>query len=268
MRSELFIAEGAAKLAGELQLKMQPEIKDRIGKGGLDFATKADNDSQALIKEKLLKAFPEIPIVAEEDDPHSIESDRFWVVDPIDGTVDYANNGFDWGSFIALIENGRPTVGVAHQPRRGNTLLVEAGGQCTLNDKQVELTYDKPFENAIVGTEYGWWCNKSFYDDVAFPLSQECQGMVGTLSACGSIMRLLEGRMGAYVNLGVPGKGAKLWDFAVGALAMEVLGGFATGPKGEPLRWDRIPMQAILTTRKEYLDRIVEHSRNWTYEEE
>lgn len=265
MRNELQVAISAAHKAGRLQLDMQSDSKSRISKGGLDFATKADVDSQKMITGMLREIFPNIPIIAEEDDPQVTTGERFWVVDPIDGTVDYAEGGEAWGSLIALIENGQPTVGVAYQPARKVTLAVEDGGKCLLNDSTTQLQYTKPFENAVIGTEVGWWCNESYFADFLQPLSQQCQGVVSTLSACGSTIRLLEGRMGAYVNLGIPGKGAKLWDFAVGALAMKVLGGYATDPYGNDLQWDKIPMQAVLTPNKDIWKKVVALSRNWTY---
>lgn len=263
MRKELLVATEAAREAGKFQLRMQSDVIKRIGKGGLDFATKADLDSQALIVDILSRHFPDIPIVAEEDDPSVTQGEIFWVVDPIDGTVDYAGGGISWGSFVALIEGGQPVVGVAYQPAR-NVMLAVDGGACTLNDKPIYPQYSKPFENTIIGTEIGWWCNGSYFQDFLWPLSQQCQGVVSTLSACGSTIRLLEGRMGAYVNLGVPGKGAKLWDFAVGALAMKVLGGYATDPHGKDLKWDKIPMQAVLSLRKDIWEKLISLTKNWT----
>ena len=264
MRKELKVALEAVKKAGKLQLQMQSSLGSRIDKGGLDFATKADVDSQTLIVEALKEDFPNIPIIAEEDDPQITKGKKFWLVDPIDGTGDFAEGGESWGVFVALIENGRPSVGVAYQPARNMMLSVEKGS-CLLNGAPVDLRYKKPLKHSVIGTEIGWWCNKSYYKDFLGPLSQQCQGVVSTLSACGSTMRLIEGKMGAYVNLGVPGQGAKLWDFAVGALAMEVLGGYATDPYGNELTWDKIPMQAVLTPSKEIWERIIALSSQWKY---
>lgn len=177
MRHELQVAITVAHQAGQLQLKMQSSAKSRISKGGLDFATKADVDSQKMITDALVASFPDIPIIAEEDDPQATQGDRFWVVDPIDGTVDYAEGGESWGSLIALIENGQPTLGVAYQPARKVTVAVEDGGGCLLNDIAVQLQYTKPFKNAVIGTEVGWWCNESYFVDFLHPLSQQCQGV-------------------------------------------------------------------------------------------
>lgn len=265
MRKELQVALQAAQSAGQLQMHMQLPSMNRIRKGGSDFATLADVHSQRFITELLQRRFPHIPIVAEEDEPKILAEGQFWIVDPIDGTVDYAEGGQSWGSFIALIENGQPVLGVAHQPARNVTLTVEEGGECLLNNEPVHLRYIKPFAHAVIGTEVGWWCNASYFQDFLYPLSRQCQGVVSTLSACGSTIRLLEGRMGAYVNLGVPGKGAKLWDFAVGALAMKILGGYATDPYGQALKWDRIPMQAVLTTRKDIWEKLIALSKNWKF---
>lgn len=263
MNPELRVAVEAVKEAAKLQLRYQ-ESSSRISKGGRDFATKADLDSQEVIIRMLTTAFPDIAVVAEEGDP-TISDKTFWLIDPIDGTVDYANRGESWGPIIGLVRDGRPSCGVIYQPVRDVLVIVLRGGGCYRNDERVSLGYTNPFGEAVIGTEVGWWCNDSYFRDFLEPLSGCCQGVKSTLSAAGSTVALLEGKMGAYVNLSTPGKGAKLWDFVIGALAMEELGGVACDPKGNPLTWDKIPMSAILASRQDIADELVNLTRNWTY---
>lgn len=254
----------AATAAGAFQRQAQQPNLKRHSKGGADFATDIDLQSQELIVSQLQHAFPDIAYVAEEGDP-VIASSSFFLVDPIDGTSDYANNGSNYGVIIGYVEDGQPQGGVIYQPARDNLVTVERGQGCFLNNQPVTLAHRKPLKETIVGTEVGWWCNASYFEDFLMPLSRQCQGLKSLLSSAGSTVELLEGKTGAYVNLGIPGQGAKLWDFVVGALAMEELGGVALAPNGSPLQWNTIPLQAVLAANADLGQALITFTKQWQY---
>jgi 3'(2'), 5'-bisphosphate nucleotidase len=92
--------------------------------------TAADEAADALIFAGLRAAFPETEIVTEEQsDSHSVSADRFFIVDPLDGTKEFVHRRGDFTVNIALIENGKPVFGVVYAPERKRLFYTQADGQ-------------------------------------------------------------------------------------------------------------------------------------------
>ncbi len=92
--------------------------------------TAADEAADALIFAGLRAAFPNIEIVTEEQsDSHSVSADRFFIVDPLDGTKEFVHRRGDFTVNIALIENGAPVLGVVYAPARQRLFYTQADGQ-------------------------------------------------------------------------------------------------------------------------------------------
>ena len=92
--------------------------------------TEADELADALIADGLRRAFPDIPVVTEEQaDSHGIEAPVFFLVDPLDGTKEFVQRRGDFTVNIALIENGVPTRGVVYAPAQGRLFYTDAEGR-------------------------------------------------------------------------------------------------------------------------------------------
>lgn len=92
--------------------------------------TAADEAADKLIFAGLRAAFPDIAIVTEEQsDSHSVSADRFFIVDPLDGTKEFVHRRGDFTVNIALIENGVPVLGVVYAPARQRLFYTQADGQ-------------------------------------------------------------------------------------------------------------------------------------------
>lgn len=113
------LAYSVAEAAGRLLLTIQEESAD--GRRG-------DREANCLILEILREARPEDPILSEEsiDDPARLASRRVWIVDPLDGTREFAERRGDWAVHIGLSIDGVATVGAVALPRRGLTLSTGA----------------------------------------------------------------------------------------------------------------------------------------------
>ncbi len=108
------------------------------GKGDFVVKTKSDNSpvteadeaADRLIFAGLSKAFPDIAIVTEEQsDSHSVVADRFFIVDPLDGTKEFVHRRGDFTVNIALVENGVPVLGVVFAPAKGRLFYTDKNGQ-------------------------------------------------------------------------------------------------------------------------------------------
>lgn len=97
--------------------------------------TEADEAADALISAGLRAAFPDIALVTEEQsDSHSVVADRFFIVDPLDGTKEFVHRRGDFTVNIALIENGVPILGVVFAPAKKRLFYTDQTGQ-TLEEK-------------------------------------------------------------------------------------------------------------------------------------
>ncbi|HEX7532795.1 MAG TPA: inositol monophosphatase family protein, partial [Methyloceanibacter sp.] len=92
--------------------------------------TLADKDSEAIILESLMRLAPEIPVVSEEDvaKPDTV-GNRFFLVDPLDGTKEFMKKRSDFTVNIALIEQGRPSFGLVYAPARSLLAVTTAPGE-------------------------------------------------------------------------------------------------------------------------------------------
>ncbi len=103
--------------------------------------TEADEAADALISAGLRAAFPEIAMVTEEQaDSHSVKADRFFIVDPLDGTKEFVHRRGDFTVNIALVENGTPTLGVVFAPAKKRLFYTDASGQTVEEHQDGTLT--------------------------------------------------------------------------------------------------------------------------------
>ena len=116
--------------AGALIMEVyeRPEVASRQ-KADASPVTEADEAADALISRRLADAFPELPIVTEEQAAsHAVQADRFLIVDPLDGTKEFLKRRGDFTVNIALVEDGTPVRGVVYAPAKGRLFCTRADG--------------------------------------------------------------------------------------------------------------------------------------------
>ncbi|HUJ57225.1 MAG TPA: 3'(2'),5'-bisphosphate nucleotidase CysQ [Kofleriaceae bacterium] len=111
----------SALRGGELGVEMKP---------GDEPVTIADRRASELIVARLRAAFPDDPVISEEQPPAegALASHRLWLVDPIDGTKDFIRGSDGFSVMVGLCEAGRPVLGVVHQPAAGRTFYASPAG--------------------------------------------------------------------------------------------------------------------------------------------
>jgi 3'(2'), 5'-bisphosphate nucleotidase len=122
--------------------------------------TEADERADAVISRGLRAAFPEIPVVTEEEaESHALSAPVFFLVDPLDGTKEFVQRRGDFTVNVALIENGVPTRGVVYAPAKGRLFFTDAAGHSQEETgafdrdavgKLTPLTVGKPDPDALV----------------------------------------------------------------------------------------------------------------------
>lgn len=190
-------------------------------KGPDDYVTAADLEAEALLTPALLAALPGSKVVGEEavaKDKTVLDAlagdDPVWIVDPVDGTFNFAKGQAPFCTIVALAVRGKPVAGWIHAPLDGDTLTARLGQGAAFNGRAVRVAPDAPMTGA-------------FYAKVARAKAREDGRYTLIDERCGgaAYLDLARGRFGfACFSRSLP------WDHAAGALASAEMGcavGFA-----------------------------------------
>ncbi len=222
-------AVGAARAAGEV-------LRDGFGrhgtvryKGEVDLVTEMDERAEEEIKGSLRGAFPGYGILAEEGGALEGEGEARWIVDPLDGTTNFAHGLPIFAVSIALEKAGEVTLGVVHDPMAGETFVAERGAGATLNGEPLRVSGTEELVRALLVTGFP-------YDRADIPTAVElfgrfavlAQGMRRLGSAALDLCYVAAGRLDGYYERGI-----HAWDVAAGALILEEAGGKVTDYKVE-----------------------------------
>jgi myo-inositol-1(or 4)-monophosphatase len=229
-----------AARAGEVLMDRYERLERIHHKSARDVVTEADHLSEALIIGAIQELHPGDAILAEESGEHrAIAGEaptsgrgRLWIIDPLDGTVNYANGIPFFCVSIGLVVDGRPSVGVVHDPTRGETFAATADGPAMLT-----AALGSP-SHAITTSD------KDKVSDFVVSLALSGKSAVGRSRAVRRVIRIsrsmgsaalalayvANGRFDAFVQQG----GLSAWDVAAAGLIAERSGATVTSMDGGP----------------------------------
>jgi 3'(2'), 5'-bisphosphate nucleotidase len=193
---------------------------------GTQFKAEADRRSHDFISGALQKSWPDIPVVSEEDDASLVRPrpDRYWLIDPIDGTASFCN-GFDgFVTQAALMDGPKPVLSVVHAPALGLTYCAVRDGQATCNGRVLQLGTKAPARPVLID-------NYPEPRGIAQALFRElpCGGYVESGSLGLKICRVADGTADLFVKDVV----VKDWDLAPADLILQRTGGILTTLAGD-----------------------------------
>jgi myo-inositol-1(or 4)-monophosphatase len=217
----LQVATEAAHAAGKLQ--RENFGSDLMVNEMLKHDIKLDLDvrSQELITSILLKAFPDHCIKGEEGDSGNEASDTQWIVDPIDGTVNYFYGIPHFCVSIAAKREGRYIAGVIYDPMQDETWSVEEGGKPMLNGKPIRVSERAQLSDAVVTVGFSKSreaLEASFDRFKRISVEVRKTRMLG--SAALALAYIACGRLDAYIEEQI-----SEWDIAAGKMLLEAAGG-------------------------------------------
>ena len=217
----LSVAVAAARAAGALIRSHFGKPLDVAGMYAHDIKLDLDVESQELIPKALLEAFPTHAIYGEEGIAGTQDSDWQWIVDPIDGTVNFFYSIPHFCISIALRHKEDIVLGVIYDPMRDDLWEVERGGVPLLNSKPIQVSQRTLLSDAVVSV------GMSKSPEVAQKATAILEKYVRKARKCrlmGSAALDLAyvscGRLDAYIEQSV-----SLWDVAAGKLLVEAAGG-------------------------------------------
>jgi myo-inositol-1(or 4)-monophosphatase len=233
--AELAFALEVAARAGELQTERYERVERIDHKSAHDVVTEVDHLSEALIFDAIRAAFPGDALLGEESGEHdgataghtaTSGQGRVWVVDPLDGTINYANGIPFFCVSIALVEAGRPVVGVVHDPSRGESFAATIDGPATLAGTPIRASGKAALSDFVVSMALG--------GRAAATRAREVRKAIRVSRSMGSAALALayvaNGRFDAFVQQG----GLSTWDIAAAGLIAERAGATVTNLDGGP----------------------------------
>ncbi|MGI3065409.1 3'(2'),5'-bisphosphate nucleotidase CysQ [Vibrio diabolicus] len=231
------IARSAGQMILEIYEKKQYEAYTKSDETPV---TSADIAAHKLITERLSELTPDIPVLSEEDADISLEQraqwERYWLVDPLDGTQEFIARSGDFATIIALVDNNKPTMGVVYGPVSGVTYYAYSGkGAWKIPDMSDSVKihthkHEQPGQSIAIAISRRQDINRitsrmsSAWNYDLIPLGS------AALKAC----LVAEGAVDCYLRLGPTGE----WDTAATQCIVEEAGGRILSTLLEPLSYN------------------------------
>ena len=230
---DLAFATDTARRAGAILLESYERLERIDYKSKRDVVTNADYASEHLVIEAIRATYPDDAILAEESGEHAgvlrddgSHNGRTWVIDPLDGTVNYANGIPYYCVSIGLVVDDRPAVGVIFDPARDDLYAATADGPATLDGLPVQCSTKETLSDYVISLAVIGRGGLSRERRIA-PLIRIHRRMG---SAALALAYVANGRFDAFVQNG----GLSPWDVAAAGLIAERAGAVVTGISGGP----------------------------------
>ena len=230
----LEIAKEAARKAGEIQLRDLNKIKNisfKDTKGKNNILTEIDTECEDVILSIIKKSFPTHDIVAEESGKNiENNSDFIWLIDPLDGTMNYSHSYPYFSVSIALEHKGDVICGLVYDPFKNEMFTAEKGKGAKLNGSEIKVSVVDLLEFSLVVSGTFHHADQEVMDkliEILKNLSLKAQGVRRDGSAALDLCYVACGRYESFWELGL-----NPWDMAAGSLILEEAGGKVTDLKG------------------------------------
>lgn len=223
---ELAAAIDLVQSAGRLVAARYEDSGPVAYKGARDIVTEVDHAAEALIRAGIAERFPADAFYGEESGRDATVAARVWVCDPVDGTINYANGLPFFCVSLALVADGRPVVGVVHDPLRRETFAAAADGPATLDDRPVRASAKERLSDVVMALAVGGRAPARRIARVRHEI--RVSRTMG--SAALSLAYVANGRFDAFSQT----NGLSAWDVAAAGFIAERAGAVVTDLNGGP----------------------------------
>jgi myo-inositol-1(or 4)-monophosphatase len=234
LSSDLELAERAARAAGEVLMDYYGRAPEGLGfkSSDTDLVSDADREAERAIRELLELERPGDGLVAEEGSRAEAESGRRWLVDPLDGTVNFLYGFPVWAVSVALDDADGLAAGVVHAPVNGETFCAARGGGAWVAESGQPLRVRdcRELARAMVATGFSYEpARRAEQAEVVARLLPLARDIRRAGAAALDLAWLAAGRVDGFYE-----QGLNPWDWAAGRLLVEEAGGTTGWVDGEP----------------------------------
>jgi myo-inositol-1(or 4)-monophosphatase len=230
MQGALNIAIRAARAAGNIMVRYFDRL-DSVkvtAKGANDFVTEVDRMCEATVIDTIRKSFPEHAFLAEESGHHA-GNDHQWIIDPLDGTLNFLHGFPHFAVSIALAVRGKTEVGVIYDPMRQELFVATRGGGARLDDKRIRTSSRSGLKGALLGTGFPFRETDDVdrYMTIFREFATQTAGMRRPGAAALDLAYVAAGRIDGFFEFGL-----SPWDMAAGALIAREAGAIVADADG------------------------------------
>ena len=228
---EIQVARQAAKEAGIVLKRLFGQVRQIEKKGEIDLVTEADLQSEKIILDIIARQFPQDSILAEEAGEFNHRSDRLWIVDPLDGTTNFAHRFPVFAISIALKIEDELVLGLANSPCTNEHFEAVKGKGASLNKKPIRVSQTKTLEDSLLVTGFPYDVHENPHGvmEMFQKMIVRAQGIRRPGSAVIDLCYVAAGIFDGFWE-----ERLKPWDTAAGAIIVSEAGGKVTTYKGNP----------------------------------
>ena len=229
---QLNTAVNAALLAGKSIMRFYSRLDNLkiTSKGFNDYVSEADQESEKIITEILIKAYPQYKITAEESGSNDINSEYEWFIDPLDGTTNFIHGIPQFAVSIGLCKNKTSILGVVYDPFKNELFCAEKGKGALMNNKKIRVSKCDSIKSAIFGTgiPYRKKDHSGVYIETLRTLMDARCGSIRRLGAAAlDLAYVASGRLDGFWEFNL-----KPWDIAAGSIIVLEAGGYISDING------------------------------------
>lgn len=198
-----------------------------------DLVTNIDKETEQFFISKIRENFPDHRILGEEgfgDDVRNLEG-IVWLIDPIDGTMNFIHQQRNFAISLGVYENGLGRIGLVYDVVHDELYHAIRGNGAYMNDKRLPILKEVPVNEAIIALNATWVMeNKRIDHNLLIPLVKKARGTRSYGTAALEMVFVATGRVDAYLSMRL-----SPWDYGGGTVIVEELGGIVTNLRGEKL---------------------------------
>ncbi|NEY70392.1 inositol monophosphatase family protein [Bacillus mesophilus] len=220
-----------------------------------DLVTNMDQETEKYFINKITSTFPEHRILGEEgfgDQVTSLEG-VVWIIDPIDGTMNFVHQQRNFAISIGIFEDGIGQIGLIYDVVSDELYHAVKGQGAYFNEKRLPELETVEIEKAIVGINTTWVTeNKRIDHSILTPLVKKVRGTRSYGSAAIELAYVAAGRLDMYITMRL-----SPWDFAAGLILIEEVGGKVTTIEGKPL--NLVEQNSVFACNASLHDHVIEN---------
>ena len=228
------VAIEAVKDAGKTLIDNLNKVKTCSFKAKSDIVTEIDIKAEKLIISKIKKNFPDHSIHSEEEGLIDNKSSFLWVIDPVDGTMNYYHAASPFIVAVCLVENNIPLISAIYNPVRDQLYFAERGKGATLNNRKIKVNNNFELKNSVVMTHISSKKDARVRTIIALDsIFNKTLHMRMFGSGLAAMTYVASGKFDVFFNIST-----HPWDILPGALIVEEAGGVVTDIQGKKINAD------------------------------